>query len=140
MAMRRLILMLVAGATGLLWVTPTTAQNIGAQQRSVYENVIIGEAYSFETITLTGAAKKLTPARITPADNAVKGEATSLIITINTATVTACFEGTTATAGGCHAFPAGSTFMLYGTRTIKNLSLYSAGATVSVTYCRSRGK
>jgi len=136
--MRRLILSTILGL--LLMSGVAQAQNIGAQNRSVYENVIIGEAYTYEKITLTGVAKTLTALSITPADSAVKGQATSIFVTVNTGTTTVCFEGTTATAGGCHAFPAGSTFMLYGTRSILNLSLYSAGSTVDVTYFRSRGK
>jgi hypothetical protein len=137
--MRRLTLFLtLIGA--LAWSLPASAQNIGAQQRSVYENVIIGEAYTYEQIALTGSAKPLTASKIHPADYAVKGEATSVIVTINTGTTLICFEGTTATAGGCHSFPAGSAFMVYGARTLKLMSLYSAGSTVDVTYCRSRGK
>ena len=137
--MRRLIILLLLSAALSGAPTPAPAQNIGAQQRSVYENIIIGEAYKFEAITLSGAAKKLTSVNITPADNAIKGEATSVIVTVSAAT-TICFEGTTATVSVCHPFPASSTFMVYGTRTLKNMSLYSASASVNVTYCRSRGK
>ena len=137
--MRRLIILLLLSAALFGAPTPAPAQNIGAQQRSVYENIIIGEAYKFETIALSGAAKKLTSVNITPADYVIMGEATSVILTVSAAT-TICFEGTTATVTVCHPFPASSTFMVYGTRTLKNMSLYSASASVNVTYCRSRGK
>ena len=137
--MRRLIILLLLSAALFGAPTPAPAQNIGAQQRSVYENIIIGEAYKFETIALSGAAKKLTSVNITPADYVIMGEATSVILTVSAAT-TICFEGTTATVSVCHPFPASSTFMVYGTRTLKNMSLYSASASVNVTYCRSRGK
>jgi hypothetical protein len=138
--MRRTYLLIVTVALlGVCLPARAHAQNIGAQQRSAFENIIIGEAYTFEVITLSGAAKKLTTNKITPADNAIKGEATSVILTVSAAT-TICFEGTTATVSVCHPFPAASTFMVYGTRTLKNMSLYSASASVNVTYCRSRGK
>ena len=137
--MRRLTILLLLTAALFGAPTPAPAQNIGAQQRSVYENIIIGEAYKFETIALSGAAKKLTSVNITPADYVIMGEATSVIVTVSAAT-TICFEGTTATVSVCHPFPASSTFMVYGTRTLKNMSLYSASASVNVTYCRSRGK
>ena len=137
--MRRLIILLLLSAALFGAPTPAPAQNIGAQQRSVYENIIIGEAYKFETIALSGAAKKLTSVNITPADYVIMGEATSVVVTVSAAT-TICFEGTTATVSVCHPFPAASTFMVYGTRTLKNMSLYGAAASVNVTYCRSRGK
>lgn len=143
--MRRLILWTILGAGLVLLSVPAFAQppsgsQVGAFNRSAYENVIIGEAFGFETITLTGAAKTLTAAKIDPADTATKGYATSAILTINTASTTVCFEGTTATANVCHAFPATSSFMVYGTKTLRLMSLFSAGSTVTVTYFRQKGK
>lgn len=142
--MRRLTILTLLLAA-LAWAAPVTAQppsgtQLGAFNRSAYENVIVGEAFTFETITLTGAAKTLTAAKIDPADVATKGYATSAIFTINTGTTTICFEGTTATAGVCHAIPATSTFMVYGVKTLRLMSLFSAGSTVSVTYFRQKGK
>jgi len=143
--MRRLLRLTILGVGLVLLSVPAFAQPpsgnlVDPFNRSAFENIIIGEAYSFETITLTGAAKKLTAARIDPADVATKGYATSAILTINTGTTTICFEGTTATANVCHAFPATSSFMVYGTKTLRLMSLFSAGSTVSVTYFRQKGK
>ena len=99
-------------------------------------------AIGYEAISVGATAKTLTAAKIVPADAPINGNATAAFISIETAPVYVCVDGTTASASGCHRFEAGAQFLVYSTRTLQQMSLYgpSGTATVKVSYFREIGK
>lgn len=109
------------------------AQSVGAT------TIILREPIGYEALTVAATAKALTEAKIAPTDAAIAGNAMLAWVTIEGGSLRVCLDGTTATASTCHLLPDGTSFQLFTTKALRQLSMYqgsSGPATVHVTYFR----
>jgi hypothetical protein len=133
---------LFALALLVLFALPASAQS-AVQNRAAFDNTIIVQAYDHEKIAVAATHKELTAAKISPSDKTVKGEATWIFLSVETNSVYVCFDGTTATADDCHLIDKGKMIQVFGTSTLKQLSMIQGpdgASAVKVTYFRYRGK
>jgi hypothetical protein len=128
--MKRLLVLFVLA---LLVPVMAPAQSVNPSTTTVREPI------GYEVITVGATAKGLTEAKIAPAaDVKTSGAAMMAWVSIEGASLRVCLDGTTATASTCHLLLEGTSFTLFTTKALRQLSMYqgSGSVTVHVTYFR----
>ncbi len=95
-------------------------------------------ADNFEQLTVSNSEKKLSAKYIVPVSGDFKGfNASEVFITVETANIRYCIDGTTASTSVCHILTSGQNLTLRNKTEIKNFSAFrddTSDATIGVTY------